>query len=167
MKALLDQLPQQEAPPYGVLSLAFGSLAQSAVRQQRPNMAKLLSALALSCQIKAVQQAQRETPLQDRSAELARLGAQIKTQLAQAYPPLVEQATALGERGALRAFVWGQKVSLIQNSLLNRYRRQGAALLGDGQGLHVCEACGFVIVREDAPDICPICKAPRQRFVSL
>jgi rubrerythrin len=92
--------------------------------------------------------------------------AQIKAQL-DAYAPITEQATELGERGVLRTLLWGQKVTMIQNSLLNRLRRQGAALFKEKQSVHVCEACGFVILKEGAPDICPICKAPRERFVSL
>lgn len=160
MKTLLDHVQQEDERPYGALSLAFSSLAQSAVRQQRPNVAKLLSALAQSFQI----QAQNARP--EGTASLAGAQAQIKTQLV-SYDPAIEQATELDERGVLRALLWGKKVTMIQNSLLTRLSKQGAALFQGEQGVHVCEACGFVILKEGAPDICPICKAPRERFVSL
>jgi rubrerythrin len=166
MKTLMDQVQAQDERPYGALSLAFGSLAQSAARQQRPNMARLLSALAQSYQVQALNAYRQSAPTRDRAAELDTVQAQIKAQ-AQDYGPATEQATGLGERGVLRALLWGTKVTMIQNSLLNRLSRQGAALFKDGQSVHVCEACGFVILKEGAPDACPICKAPRERFVSL
>jgi rubrerythrin len=166
MKTLMDRVQTQDERPFGALSLALSSLAQSAARQQRPNLAKLLSALAQSYQIQALNAAQKAAPVEDRVAELASVQAQIKAQ-AQAYPAATAQATERGERGVLRALLWGNKVTMIENSLLTRLIKQGASLFRDKQGVHVCEACGFVIVREGAPDLCPICKAPRERFVSL
>ena len=166
MKTLFDQVQREDERPLGALSLAFSSLAESAVRQQRPNMARLLSALARSFQIQALNAMQQDSPAAGQEQELAGVQAQIKAQLA-SYAPAAAQATALGERGALRALVWGQKVTMIQNSLLTRLGKQGAAILQDGQRVHVCEACGFVILKEGAPDVCPICKAPRERFISL
>ena len=166
MKTLLDQLRAQDERPFGALSLAFSSLAQSAVRQQRPNMARLLAALAQSFQIQALNAARQDPPAAGQAPALADVQAQIQAQLA-GYAPASEQARAWGERGALRALVWGQKVTMIQNSLLTRLAKQGTAILKDGQSVHVCEACGFVILKEGAPDACPICKAPRERFVSL
>ena len=166
MNTLMDQVQKQNERPAGALSLAFSSLAQSAARQQRPNMAKLLFVLAQSYQIQALNASRQETPLEDRTTELSGVQAQIKDP-SQAYDRATEQATTVGERGALRALLWGKKVTMIQNSLLGRLHRQGAALFKDKQRVHVCEACGFVIVKEGAPDICPICKAPHGRFVSL
>jgi rubrerythrin len=33
--------------------------------------------------------------------------------------------------------------------------------------LWFCAQCGYVCFREDAPYICPICKAPKERFAPL
>jgi rubrerythrin len=162
----MDQVQALDEQPLGALSLAFSSLAQSATRQQRPNMARLLSALAQSFQVQALNAAREGAPTKDAASALEAAHAQINTQL-DGYAPATEQATQLRERGVLRALLWGYKVTMIQNSLLTRLRRQGAAVFREKQSIHVCEACGFVIVKEGAPDICPICKAPRQRFVSL
>ena len=98
---------------------------------------------------------------------LGELQAQAKEQLSKDYKESVGIATALGERGALRALLWGQKVSMVHNSLTGRFLKLGEALLKDNTKVHVCEACGFVIIRDGVPDACPICKAPSDRFVSL
>lgn len=31
----------------------------------------------------------------------------------------------------------------------------------------VCEACGFIYVGEEAPEICPVCKVPRTRINAI
>jgi rubrerythrin len=150
-----------------VLSLAFGSLAEAARRQQRPNQAKLLSALSLSFQVQAISQDKQGAQAADRSIWLGALQEQTKEQLTQVYKPSIQSATDLKERGVLRALLWGQKVSMIQNSLIGRFLRQGKELLEDEKQMYVCEACGFVILKDGVPDICPICKAPSHRFVSV
>jgi rubrerythrin len=178
MITILDKVLEQGDLSPGVLASAFGNLAQATARQQRPNMAKLLSALSQSFQIQAMNDVAQETA-EEQTEWLGALQAQTKAQLGREYADAVERAKlgreyadaverakALGERGALRALVWGRKVSVVQSSLLGRFLKQGEALL-EGTRIHICEACGFVMVRADAPDACPICKAPSGRFTSL
>ena len=82
------------------------------------------------------------------------------------YASLQSDAEALGDRGILRALKWGQKVTAIQKSLLDRYDSKGEALL-EGKELFLCEACGFIFLGDAAPDICPVCKAPVSRFSKI
>lgn len=167
MMTMLDKVLEQDERPLGVLSLVFGSLGEAAGRQQRPNMAKLLSSLSLSFQIQAMKEDKQGALAADRSEWLGALQEQIKEQLADDYKAGIQTATELGERGVLRALLWGQKVSMIQNSLIGRFLRQENKLLDGDQQMYVCEACGFVILSDGAPDICPICKAPSHRFASV
>jgi rubrerythrin len=167
MMTMLEKVLEQDERPLGVLSLAFGNLAEAARRQQRPNQAKLLSALSLSFQIQAMNDDKAEAQAADRNKWLAALQEQAKKQLAHGFKPGIQSATDLGERGVLRALLWGQKVSMIQNSLIGRFLRQGNELLEGDKQMYVCEACGFVILKDGGPDICPICKAPSHRFVAV
>jgi rubrerythrin len=79
----------------------------------------------------------------------------------QAASSAAEERTA--DRGALRAAAWGSKVNAIQKSLADRYAKKGDELL-EGKKLFICEACGFIFLGDQAPDICPVCKAPALRF---
>jgi len=63
------------------------------------------------------------------------------------------------DRGALRALVWGEKVTRILSSLLSRYEKQKEALL-ENTNVYVCEICGFVYIGDEPPEICPVCKVP-------
>ena len=162
MMTMLDKVLEQDDVPFEVLSLAFSNLQNAALRQQRPKLAKLLSALSQSFHIQALNARAGE-----RVDSLASVQGQIKEQLATDYKSSVQMATDLNERGALRALLWGQKVSVIQNSLIGRYLKRGAGILDGDVRIHVCEACGFAIIKGDVPDRCPACKAPSERFVSI
>ncbi len=82
------------------------------------------------------------------------------------YTKITALAEANGDRGALRCVTWGKKVTAIQKSVLSRYEKQGEALL-EGNNLYVCEACGFIAIGGQVPNLCPICKAPTSRFTKI
>ncbi len=89
--------------------------------------------------------------------------------------PLVEKDLAEGfhnagaasanaaDRGALRALAWSEKVTRIIKSLLNRYQKEGDAML-ENTGVYVCTICGFVYVGDTLPEVCPVCKVPNWKF---
>lgn len=83
----------------------------------------------------------------------------INEDLARAYVQANEQAALAQDRGAMRALVWGEKVSKLLKSLLVRYEKQKQGLL-ENTGVWVCEICGFIYIGEQPPEICPICKVP-------
>ena len=72
-------------------------------------------------------------------------------------------AVAVADRGAMRALVWGEKVTKSLNSLLNRYEKQQAEFL-ETTHLYVCEVCGFAYVGEEKPEVCPVCKVSNKKI---
>ncbi len=88
----------------------------------------------------------------------------ISNDLSLVYPEIQAKAEKVGDRGVLRALRWGQKVTAIQKSLVDRYAAKGEALI-ENNDLFVCEACGFIYLGTKAPDLCPVCKAPKSRFI--
>ena len=79
------------------------------------------------------------------------------------YLSLRAAADAAHDRGAARICVWGEKVTRMLSSLLDRYLREGEDMLA-GQEIWVCTACGFVWIGEAPPELCPVCKVPAWKF---
>jgi len=67
------------------------------------------------------------------------------------------------DRGAARICVWGEKVTRMLVSLLNRYIKEGDQMLA-GTNIWVCGVCGFVYIGDEAPELCPVCKVPSNKF---
>ena len=80
-----------------------------------------------------------------------------------AYPQTKAIASSKGDRGALRACTWGEKVERILQALLDRYRSEGESFLENTEGW-VCSICGFVYIGDNPPSICPVCKVPDWKF---
>ncbi len=80
-----------------------------------------------------------------------------------AYPALRKTADEAGDRGAARVCVWGEKVTRMLSSLVNRYLREGEKML-EGTEIWVCSVCGFVYIGETPPELCPVCKVPAWKF---
>ena len=163
---VISALDEVESPIEALREL-FGNFADACEKTHRPNLARLLRVLARSCAIQAKREREQDAAGRGVSEELQHLADQLKEQRTKTYADGIRRAEEVGERGVLRAFTWGQKAAGIQASFINKILKSGAGLLDDGARVHVCEACGFVIVKDDAPDMCPVCKAPPEQFVSF
>lgn len=70
------------------------------------------------------------------------------------------------DRGAYRATLWNNSVARILESLLNRFSKEGNALL-ENTNIYVCDICGFIYVGDEPPAICPICKVPSVKLLKV
>ncbi len=82
------------------------------------------------------------------------------------YPGVRAAADAASDRGAARVCVWGEKVTRMLSSLVNRYLNEGEPMLADTD-IWVCTVCGFVYIGENAPELCPVCKVPAWKFEKI
>lgn len=95
-------------------------------------------------------------------ASVEQLAAALQNDIDQ-YGSVRAAADAASDRGAARVCVWGEKVTRMLSSLVNRYLKEGEAMLA-GTSIWVCTTCGFVYVGEQAPELCPVCKVPAWKF---
>ena len=79
------------------------------------------------------------------------------------YAGVRAAADADSDRGAARVCVWGEKVTRMLSSLVNRYLEEGERMLADTE-IWVCTTCGFVWIGENPPGICPVCRVPDWKF---
>jgi rubrerythrin len=96
--------------------------------------------------------------------DMAKLLALIEQDLAEGFPAANAAAGAEPrDRGALRALTWSEKVTRIQKSLLERWQKEGDAMLAN-TGVWVCTICGFIYIGSEPPALCPVCKVPSWKF---
>ena len=136
-------------------------------------MSALCSNLARGCekQYKSEQAAEftrlaawfKSRAKKDEDASFEKMLAKINDELSRAYPAANAVSEKYADRGALRSLVWGEKVTRILRSLLERYEKEGDKML-EGTGVYVCTICGFVFVGENPPERCPVCKVPAKKF---
>ena len=139
------------------LSALCSNLARGCEKQYLSEESALFSQLA--------DYFQRKAPAEE-AGDIHTLLKLVQEDLDMEYVNANAAAGAERDRGALRALVWGEKVSRILNSILTRYEKEGAGFLSN-TNVYVCEACGFVYVGDEAPEICPVCKVPSWKIAKV
>lgn len=137
----------------GQLAALCSNLARGCEKQYKPEEAGLFRELADYFTLVT-------PPVED--ASVLKLAADLQQDIDK-YSNVRKTADAASDRGAARVCVWGEKVTRMLSSLVNRYLREGEAMLA-GKSVFVCTTCGFVFVGDEAPDACPVCKVPAWKF---
>ncbi len=143
--------PEKLTP--GQLAAVCSNLARGCEKQYRPEEAGLFRTLAdhFAAQV---------PPAEDATAE--RVSALLLQDTGN-YPGIRAAVDGYGDRGAARICVWGEKVTRMLSSLVERYLQEGEAML-EGKDVWVCTVCGFVYIGTEAPALCPVCKVPSWKF---
>ncbi|HBR01683.1 MAG TPA: rubredoxin [Ruminiclostridium sp.] len=146
----------KEMSPLEVSALCT-NLARGCEKQYKPEEAALFNELA--AYFKSVS-ASAEEPHFSQILEL------IEKDLEQGFPNANAVASDAKDRGALRALVWSEKVTRILKSIINRYQKEGDAML-ENTGVYVCTICGFIYIGDKLPEVCPVCKVPNWKFEKI
>lgn len=72
-------------------------------------------------------------------------------------------ADKYGDRGAKRALTWSVKVTNILKVLTEKYYDDSLKNVN----VYVCSICGFIYVGDNVPDVCPICKVQKNKFIEM
>jgi len=76
------------------------------------------------------------------------------------------EAESASDRGAKRVLTWNRKVTTMLGALIERYEKEGDAML-ENTNVYVCGICGFIYIGDNPPAVCPICKVPSLKFVQI
>ena len=167
MMNLMGKVTEKRKKPYDVLSLVFSNFRLASEKQERPNLGRLFATLSSVFGIQAKNSLKDSILKEERGTIRESLQELVDEELNEGYPKGFEVSEKLRQRGVLRAYTWGKKVATIQSSLLKRYAKLGEDLIKEDEKIHICSACGFIMIKAAVPDICPVCKAPSGRFESL
>jgi rubrerythrin len=82
------------------------------------------------------------------------------------YPAYMEIAKLQGEKDALRSFDWSYQTEKMHLDLFKK--AQAAVTKGSDVTLgpvQICQVCGYTLEGE-APDVCPVCGAKKEKFTA-
>lgn len=141
----------------GELSALCSNLARGCEKQYLAEESALFTQLA--------DYFKARTPIEPES-DATTLLALVQKDLESGFPLANAAAGQKPDRGALRALVWGEKVTRILNALLARYINEDEGFL-ETTNVYVCEICGFVYVGDTPPELCPVCKVPSWKIAKV
>ncbi|MDR2708341.1 MAG: rubredoxin [Nitrososphaerota archaeon] len=142
----------------GELSVICSSLAKGCEKQQLTAEMEAFNKLSEYFKSKTFTAPQATT-----LAEVTKL---LDDDIAKNFVDANAAAHANNDRGALRSLVWSEKVSVIMKTLLDRFTKEGDAML-ENTRIWVCDICGFIYIGDVPPEICPICKVPNFKIIEI
>ena len=145
--------PDMQHLSLGQMAALCSNLARGCEKQYMPDEMALFNQLA--------EWFTRHMPQED-DATVEAVAAQLKQDIAE-YPRVNQTGIDHADRGAQRVCTWGEKATRMLSSLMNRYQKEGDAMLADTD-IWVCTVCGFVFIGKAAPELCPVCKVPSWKF---
>ncbi len=145
--------PDMQKLSVGQMAVLCSNLARGCEKQYMPKEQELFNELAAYFT--------KHTPkVEDATVEF--ISARLQQDLND-YKAVMQTAKDDVDRGAQRVCTWGEKVTRILSVLVNKYQKEGDAILQDTD-IWVCTVCGFVFIGNTAPELCPVCKVPAWKF---
>ena len=141
----------------GEISAICSSLAKGCEKQRLMDEMDAFNKLAAYYKSKAADENDKTL---DAAARL------LDDDLLNRIPSANAAAKADADRGALRSLVWSEKVSLMLKSTLDRFAKEGDAML-ENTKIWVCDICGFIYIGDSLPEICPVCKVPNFKILEV
>ena len=147
--------------------LKYLAFAAQAEQDKLPNVARVFRANSFAEQIHAVNHLRALTGIGKTGENLAAAMSGEAFEATTMYPEYIKAAEDDGEKAAVTTTTWALAAEKVHYEL---YKNAGQVVaLGKDLGakpIHVCGNCGFTVEGE-APDKCPVCGAPKTRFVTF
>jgi len=144
--------------------LAF---AKKAEIEGKPNMAHLFRAVAEGETVHALNHLNVLGEVKTTEENLkAAIGGET-FEIENMYPKFIEDARADNEKGADISFTGAKEVEKVHQQSFS----DALSVMEKGEDIkareyYVCQVCGNLFA-DEVPDICPICKAPKEKFFKV
>jgi len=138
--------------------------AEVADGENRPNLARLFRAIAYAEQVHATNHLRELGLVRTTPDNLGEAFAGETFEVDEMYPAYLKVAELQGEKGAVRSTRYALEAEKIHAAMYTKARE--SALAGQDVKLakiHICAVCGHT-AEGVAPERCPVCQAPRDKF---
>ena len=142
-------------------SLRLKGFAQKADKEGYPQVARLFRAISAAEEVHALKHLRLLDVIKDTQANLEASFASEQTVRENIYPDFIKVAMVEGNKAAEVSFGHARDAEEFHGKL---YKGALEHLVAETESSYsVCEVCGYVVEGE-APDECPVCLAPKERF---
>jgi rubrerythrin len=145
----------------------YMAFADKAAAEKFANVARLFKAASYSEQVHATNHLRTLAGIGKTSDNLASAISGEDFEVAEMYDAYLAVAERQGEKDAVMRFYAASEAEKVHSGLYARAKQAvDKGQDADIKAVQVCAVCGFT-VEGDAPDKCPICGAPKDKFVKF
>lgn len=165
MKKMTEQNVKDAFAGESRAHIKYLAFSEKASAEKLPNVARVFKASAFSEQVHATNHLKTLAGIQSTAENLAAAVGGETFEVEEMYPAYISVAELQSEKTALiylRAAMAAEKVHTAIYKRAIEALGKGGDL--EAKPIHVCSVCGFTMEGK-APDKCPICGAPKEKFV--
>lgn len=144
--------------------MKYNIWADKAEAEGKGNVARLFRAVAAAEKVHATNHWKVLGNVLDTAANLQHAIEGENYEIEEMYPAFKAVAELQGEKGAVRSTHWALETEKVHSKMygkaLDAVKSGNDAELGD---VYICPVCGYTM-EDEAPDICPVCKAKSTTF---
>lgn len=141
--------------------------AKKAEEEAKPNVARLFRAVAFAEQVHATNHFKTLGDLGDTSENLQEAVHGENFEVEEMYPAYDAVAKLQSEKDAIRSIHYAIEAEKIHSAMYAEAKQSvKCGKDADFAVIYVCSVCGYT-VESEAPDTCPVCSAPKNKFVTF
>jgi len=147
--------------------MKYMAFAETAEKEKLANIARLFRAASFSEQMHAFNHLRTLSGIKKTAENLQGAMDGEIFEVLEMYPAYIKVGEDQGEKMAVTYFNYALAAEKVHAGLYKRAKE--SADLGKDLGyfpIHVCGVCGFTVEGE-APDKCPVCGSPKEKFVKF
>jgi rubrerythrin len=167
MKKMTEENVQSAFAGESQAHIKYKAFGDAAEKEKVANVARLFRANSLAEQIHATNHLRVMSGIGKTADNLQVALDGENYEVTKMYPDYIKEAEDQGEKMAVTFFNYAMAAEKVHAGL---YKRAKEAVDNGGDleyfPIHVCGSCGFTVEGE-APDKCPICGAPKEKFVKF
>ncbi|OGD18021.1 MAG: rubrerythrin [Candidatus Aminicenantes bacterium RBG_16_63_14] len=147
--------------------IKYLAFSEKAAAEKLPNIARAFKANAYAEQVHATNLLKTLGGIGPTKDNLDGAVGGENFEVEEMYPAYIAVAQSQGEKTAEKFFNWALAAEKVHAGI---YRSAHTAVESgrdiDFKSIHVCSFCGFTM-EGDAPDKCPVCGTPKDKFVTF
>jgi len=144
--------------------MKYAIFADKAEREGYPEVARLFRAISFAERVHATNHLRELGGIGDTTANLETAAAGENYENTEMYPAFDAVARLQEEKGAVRSIHFALEAEKIHEAM---YTGAGVSIAAgkdiESAAVYVCPVCGHTVIGE-APDKCPICGVPRDKY---
>jgi len=144
--------------------MKYAIFADQADKDGFPEVARLFSAISYAERVHAENHLRQLGGIEKTAENLVGAKGGEDHEVDEMYPAFEAVAELQQEKGALRSIRYALEAEKIHSEMYGN--AHAAVTAGDdipGAEVHVCPVCGHTVIG-DAPDRCPVCNVPREKY---
>jgi len=148
--------------------MKYTIFAEQAEKEGKKNIARLFKAIAYAEFVHAKNHARNLGYIKSTSENLKTAIEGETFEVEDMYPAYLQLARHFGEKGAENSFHFAIEAEKIHAKMYGDAQEeasQGKDI--KEKDIYICPVCGYTYMGDEPPEKCPVCNAPREKFVKF